>query len=160
MKKKIYLGGVTLATMMFFASCSSCTNNDGDKKVIKTDSLPRNPTQGQVYHDNNGHSWVYDAILMRWALGGGSMGGSNNYYYYPSTGSYQDNAGRAVTPPASVSSGISDGVKARTQTVTKTVTTTPSRSTSTSIKSTNTSKPSSSSKAVFGSTGRSHSISA
>ena len=157
--KKNYCSVITLSTLMFFASCSNSTKTT-DQGVQKVDSLPRNPTSGQVYHDSNGHNWVYDAILMRWALG--STSGGNNYYYYPSTNSYADGAGRTVTPPASVRTGISDGVKARTQTVTKTKVnlSKPSTSSSSNIKSSSSSssKPKSTGRSVFGSTGRSSSI--
>lgn len=163
---------IALETLMFLSSCSGCTKTE-EQGVMKVDSLPRNPTAGQVYHDSNNHSWVYDAMMMRWIMDGGGSS-HNNYYYYPSTGSYTDGAGRSVTPPASVSSGISDGVKARTQTVTKPVnlskSSTSTGSTSTSsvntksnnassnsfVKSSSSTSSKSTGKSVFGSTGRSH----
>lgn len=153
---------IALGTLMFLSSCSGCTKTE-EQGVMKVDSLPRNPTAGQVYHDSNNHSWVYDAMMMRWIMDGGSSS-HNNYYYYPSTGSYTDGTGKSVTPPASVSSGISDGVKARTQTVTKPVdlskssisTSSRSTSNSSSFNSSSSTSSKSTGKSVFGSTGRSH----
>lgn len=148
---------IALGTLMFLSSCSGCTKTE-EQGVMKVDSLPRNPTAGQVYHDSNNHSWVYDAMMMRWIMDGGGSS-HNNYYYYPSTGSYTDGAGRSVTPPASVSSGISDGVKARTQTVTKPVNLSKSStgsSNSSTVKSSSSTSSKSTGKSVFGSTGRSH----
>lgn len=152
--KKNYCSVIALSTLMFFASCSNSTKTT-DQGIQKVDSLPRNPTSGQVYHDSNGHSWVYDAILMRWALG--STSGGNNYYYYPSTNSYSDNTGK-TTPPASVKTGISNGVKARTQTVTKTKVNLSKPSSSTTVKKSTTTTKKSTGKSVFGRTGRSSSI--
>ena len=148
---------IALGTLMFLSSCSGCTKTE-EQGVMKVDSLPRNPTAGQVYHDSNNHSWVYDAMMMRWIMDGGGSS-HNNYYYYPSTGSYTDGAGRSVTPPASVSSGISDGVKARTQTVTKPVNLSKSSTgsnNSSTVKSSSSTSSKSTGKSVFGSTGRSH----
>lgn len=166
---------IALGTLMFLSSCSGCTKTE-EQGVMKVDSLPRNPKAGQVYHDSNDHSWVYDAMMMRWIMDGGSSS-HNNYYYYPSTGSYTDGAGKSVTPPASVSSGISNGVKARTQTVTKPVnlsksstsstgsstkstssvnTKSSNKSSSSFIKSSSSTSSKSTGKSVFGSTGRSH----
>lgn len=59
--KKTYLSSIALSTLIFFSSCSSCTKSTREKE----EGLPKNPTQGQVYVDNSGHSWIYDAILMR-----------------------------------------------------------------------------------------------
>ena len=55
--------------------------------------------------DNN--SWAYNAALGAWVLGSGG------YRYYPETNSYTDGSGKTVIPPRSISSGISEGVKAR-----------------------------------------------
>lgn len=41
------------------------------------------------------------------------MGISGGYRYYPETNSYTDGSGKTVIPPRSISSGISEGVKAR-----------------------------------------------
>ena len=148
---------IALGTLMFFAGCSnSTTKRDADgkeTKTVKVDSLPSNPKDQQRYTDSNGHSWIYDYAMARWMLSG-IDGGGNTYYYYPSTGNYSDQTGKTVTPPSTVSTGISNGVKARTEPVTVTKTTTSSVSTK------STSTTSSKGKSVFGSTGRSHSISA
>ena len=149
---------IAMGTLMFLSSCSGCTKTE-EQGVMKVDSLPRNPTAGQVYHDSNNHSWVYDMAMGAWIMNMVNSNGQrdhvNNYYYYPSTGSYTDGSGKTVTPPASVSSGISDGVKARTQTVTKPVNL--SKSSSSSVKSSSSTSTKSTGKSVFGSTGRSHS---
>lgn len=111
--KKIIVAAITLA---FLSSCS-CAQ----------DQLPKNPKDGEVYRDGNGNSWVWNALLMRWALSGGNSEGGT-YYYYPSTGRYTNSAGRTVIDPPHY--------------IKKTVNNSSSR------------------KAVFGSTGRSHSVSA
>lgn len=164
MKKKFYLGSVTLATLLFFSSCSNCTGDNQQTKTVKKDSvmLPKTATDGQVYRDNNGNQWMFNAMMGYWMMSSlnRDSGRENHYYYYPSTGTYQDNTGRIITPPASVTSGV---------TTTKTVTvpaTSSSKSVSSSSSSSSSSKVKSkattpsSKKSVFGSTGRSHSIGA
>ena len=145
---------IALGTLMFFAGCSNSTkpqDGKGGTETVKVDSLPSQPKDQQKYVDSNGNQWVYNAILMHWALSGS---GGNSYYYYPSTGTYTDQNKNTVTPPATVSSGISNGVKARTEPVTVTRST----SNSSSVKS-STSK-STTRKSVFGSSARSKSVGA
>lgn len=144
---------IALGTLMFFAGCSNSTKPDdkGKPETVKVDSLPSKPVDKQTYSDSNGNQWMWNAAMMCWMMN--NSGRENNYYYYPSTGSYTDPSGRTVTPPSSVSSGISNDVKARTQPVTVT------RSSS-NVKSSSSSSTSSKGRSVFGSTGRSHSISA
>ncbi|RGR52133.1 hypothetical protein DWY45_12275 [Phocaeicola plebeius] len=125
-----YSSAIAILTLAFFSSCSCSTNRDRSM-------LPENPTNNQTYRDSNGNSWIYNAMLMRWMM---SSPGGNTYYYYPSQGYYTNSSGVQVTPPASVSSGI-----------------TPSRS---SYSSSTFGSKSTSKGAVFGSTGRGHSISA
>lgn len=159
--KKNYCSVIALSTLMFFASCSNSTKSG---ELQKVDSLPSNPTSGQVYKDSNGHDWIYDMAMGAWLMNTiNNSGNSRHYYYYPSTGSYTDNSGRAVVPPSNISNGISNGVKARTQTVTVTkpkvdLNKSSNRNSSTfkSSNSSNTSKPTG--RSVFGSTGRSSSI--
>ena len=136
---------IALGTLMFFAGCSNSTkpqDSNGKSETVKVDSLPSQPKNQQKYTDSNGNQWAWNAAMMCWMMS--NSGGGNNYYYYPSTGNYTDDKGKAVTPPAVVSSGISNGVKARTEPVTVTRTTT----------TTNSAKG----KSVFGSTGRGTSV--
>ena len=34
----------------------------------QTTKLPENPEDKEEYRDNQGNSWIYNAMLMRWAL--------------------------------------------------------------------------------------------
>lgn len=144
---------IALGTLMFFAGCSNSTKpQDKDEKpeTVKVDSLPSQPKDQQKYVDYNGNQWMWNAAMMCWMMS--NSGGGNSYYYYPSTGTYTDQNKNAVTPTASVSSGINSGVKARTEPVTVTKT----KTTTTKSKTTNSSKG----KSVFGSTGRGKSVGA
>lgn len=145
---------IALGTLLFFAGCSNSTKTTGDEKKTvteKVDSLPSKPKDQQRYTDSSGNQWMWNAAMMCWMMN--NTGGGSSYYYYPSTGSYTDTKGNSVTPPSSVSSGINNGVKARTEPVTVTKTTTvSSKGSTTSGKSTG--------RSVFGSSGRSHSIGA
>lgn len=82
-----------------------CSEFQKQRKLWTTtsDSLPRNPKHGQVFNN----SWAYNAALGAWVLGNGG------YRYYPGTNSYTDVTGKTITPPRSVSSEISEGIKAR-----------------------------------------------
>lgn len=136
---------IALGTLMFFAGCSNSTkpqDSNGKPETVKVDSLPSQPKDQQKYTDSNGNQWAWNAAMMCWMMS--NSGGGNNYYYYPSTGNYTDDKGKAVAPPATVSSGISNGIKARTEPVTVTKTTTTTNSTK--------------GKSVFGSTGRGTSV--
>ena len=110
-------GIIAIATLAFFASCSNTPKE-----------LPEKPEDQETYVDNHGNHWIWNAMMMRWAMSG--TGGAGSYFYYPNTGTYTTPSGAAVDPPANVKNGINDGIKAR----------------------------SSSSKSVFGSTGKSHSV--
>ncbi len=127
-----YSNAIAIITLAFFSSCSCSTNRDRSM-------LPENPVNNQTYRDSNGNNWIYNAMLMHWMM---SSPGGNTYYYYPSQGYYTNQSGVRVTPPASVSSGISRPA--------------PSKSTFSS----SSSSKSSSKGAVFGSTGKGTSISA
>lgn len=164
MNKKVYIGGVTLATLMFFSSCSNSTGNRQEStKTITKDSvmLPRTATDGQVYRDNNGNNWMFNAMMGYWIMSSfdRNSGRENHYYYYPSTGKYQDGSGSVVVPPASVTSGVTTK-KTVTVPVSKTTSSSVSSSSSSKSSSVRASKPStpSSKSSVFGSTGRSFSI--
>lgn len=109
MRKEKFI--IATATLAFFASCSNSTKIDGTRPGV--DSLPSNPTNKQVYNDCNGNRWIYDAIMMRWALFGGMGTGGNTYYYYPSSGSYTNHENVKVEPPSTVKEGISSGIAAK-----------------------------------------------
>lgn len=163
MKKKAYLGSVTLATLVLFSSCSNSTKQgEQEVKTITKDSvmLPKNATDGQVYRDNNGNNWMFNAMMGYWMMSSiNNSGRENHYYYYPSTGRYQDQTGSTAVP-SSVTSGVTT---TKTVPVSKPKTNTNAFSSSSSSKSkVTTSKPTtpSSKSSVFGSTGRSHSIGA
>ena len=147
---------IALGTLMFFAGCSNSTKpqqEGGKTESVKVDSLPSQPKDQQKYVDSNGNQWAFNALLGAWCLSN-SMNNGASYYYYPSTGTYTDQDKNAVTPPASVSSGISNGVKARTEPVTVT------RSTSSSSSVKSTSSTTNNRKSVFGSSARSKSVGA
>ena len=47
--------------------------------------LPENPKDQEEYRDHQGNSWIYNAMLMRWALMPSMANGlSTTHYYYPS----------------------------------------------------------------------------
>lgn len=146
---------IALGTLMFFAGCSNSTKpQDGGKsETVKVDSLPSQPKDQQRYVDSNGNQWMWNMAAMAWIMNS-SNGGGNSYYYYPSTGTYTDQNKNTVTPPASVSSGINNGVKARTESVTVT------RSTNSSVSTKGTSSSTNNRKSVFGSSARSKSVGA
>ena len=54
MKKRHYL--VAAMCLMTLASCTQKTE------------LPENPKDKEEYRDSQGNSWIYNAMLMRWAL--------------------------------------------------------------------------------------------
>lgn len=120
MKSKIIL----LATLAFFTACS---NN----------KLPEDPRDGEKYVDKSGHSWLWNAMLMRWMVMGS---GGATHYYYPSTAKWTNSAGLVTPPP----SGIKPSVYTPSHKANSTK--------ASEAKKTGT-KPS-----AFGSTGRSHGI--
>lgn len=69
----------------------------------QTTKLPENPEDKEEYRDNQGNSWIYNAMLMRWALMPSAMNGlSTTHYYYPNTGSWTDANGTRVNSPSGV----------------------------------------------------------
>ena len=68
---------------------------------VAKDKLPENPKDKQEYRDSQGNSWIWNAMLMRWALTP-SGGGSPSYFYYPGNGSWTNSGGVKVDPPAGV----------------------------------------------------------
>lgn len=77
------------AVFLLFVSC------------VAKDKLPENPKDKQEYRDSQGNSWIWNAMLMRWALTP-SGGGSPSYFYYPGNGSWTNSGGVKVDPPAGV----------------------------------------------------------
>lgn len=85
------IGTIVVVSAILYSCSNPSTNNNSSQ--IRRDSFPQNPINGQRYY-NNGHSWVYDYMMMRWVMSG--SGGGSNYYYYPSTNSYRNSSGAAV----------------------------------------------------------------
>ena len=70
-----------LGLLLIFGGCSKSPER---RKTWTTtsDSLPKKPTQGQIFRDRDNNSWAYNAALGAWVLGSGG------YRYYPETNSY------------------------------------------------------------------------
>ena len=86
-----------LAAAICLMSLAGCTQ--------KTE-LPDNPKDKEEYRDNQGNSWIYNAMLMRWALMPSiSNGLATTHYYYPQSGTWTDVNGARVKSPKSKSSG-------------------------------------------------------
>lgn len=84
-----------LAAAICLMSLAGCTQ--------KTE-LPDNPKDKEEYRDNHGNSWIYNAMLMRWALMPSiSNGFATTHYYYPRSGNWTDANGARVNPPSKVS---------------------------------------------------------
>ena len=65
--------------------------------------LPENPKDQEEYRDSNGNSWIYNAMLMRWALMPSLANGlTSTHYYYPNTGSWTDASGARVASPSGI----------------------------------------------------------
>ena len=59
--------------------------------------LPENPKDQEEYRDHQGNSWIYNAMLMRWALMPSMANGlSTTHYYYPKSDSWTDANGMKV----------------------------------------------------------------
>lgn len=86
------IGTIVVVSAILYSCSNPSANNNSSQ--IRRDSFPQNPVNGQRYY-NNGHSWVYDYMMMRWVMNG--SGGGSNYYYYPSTYSYRNSSGAAVS---------------------------------------------------------------
>ena len=87
MKRRHYL--MAAMCLMTLASCTQKTE------------LPENPQDKEEYRDSQGNSWIYNAMLMRWALMPSAMNGlSTTHYYYP--GSWTDANGTRVNAPSGV----------------------------------------------------------
>lgn len=68
---------------------------------VQKEQLPKNPKDKEEYKDSSGHSWIYDAMLMRWMFT--PSGGGQSHYYYPASGNWTNSSGIKVNPPASAS---------------------------------------------------------
>ena len=80
----------------------------------QTTKLPENPEDKEEYRDNQGNSWIYNAMLMRWALMPSAMNGlSTTHYYYPNTGSWTDANGMRVNAPSGVKVSSPAGSKSK-----------------------------------------------
>lgn len=65
--------------------------------------LPENPKDQEEYKDSQGNSWIYNAMLMRWALMPSPFNGlTTTHYYYPNSNSWTDANGARVNPPSKV----------------------------------------------------------
>lgn len=65
--------------------------------------LPENPKDQEEYRDHQGNSWIYNAMLMRWALMPSMANGlSTTHYYYPKSDSWTDANGTKVDAPSKV----------------------------------------------------------
>ena len=84
---------ICAATLLFLASCTSATQN----------KLPEKPKDKQVYKDDNGSSWIWNAAAACWMM---RAANGATYQYHPTTGSFTNASGAKVTPPAHVSRGL------------------------------------------------------
>lgn len=90
MNKRQFLAAA--ACLMALAGCTQKTE------------LPETPKDKEEYRDNHGNSWIYNAMLMRWALMPSMANGlSTTHYYYPKSGSWTDANGARVNAPSKVS---------------------------------------------------------
>ena len=89
MDKKHFL--VAAMCLMALAGCTQKTE------------LPENPKDQEEYRDAQGNSWIYNAMLMRWALMPSLANGlTTTHYYYPKSGSWTDANGTRVHAPEGV----------------------------------------------------------
>lgn len=88
MKKLNFLLAAGLCLSLFV----SCTRKD---------TLPEKPKDKQEHKDSQGNSWIYNAMLMRWAL---TPSGNNgvSHYYYPGNNSWTSGSGIKTNPPSGI----------------------------------------------------------
>ena len=85
-----------LAAAICLMTLAGCTQN-------KDTELPEKPKDNEEYRDNNGNSWIFNAMLMRWALMPSMSNGlASTHYYYPQSGSWTDANGVRVNEPSKV----------------------------------------------------------
>ena len=84
---------ICAATLLFLASCTSTTNS----------KLPANPKDREVYKDENGSKWIWNAAMGYWMM---RAANGAVYNYHPTTGKFTNAAGSRVTPPSQIANGI------------------------------------------------------
>lgn len=100
MNKRHYL--MAAMCLMKLAACTQKTE------------LPEDPKDKEEYRDSQGNSWIYNAMLMRWALMPSAMNGlTTTHYYYPNTGSWTDANGTRVNAPSGVKVSSPAGSKSK-----------------------------------------------
>lgn len=76
--------------------------------------LPENPKDKEEYRDNRGNNWIYNAMLMRWALMPSMANGlTTTHYYYPQSGSWTDANGTCVAAPSKVNVKSASSTKSK-----------------------------------------------
>lgn len=76
--------------------------------------LPENPKDQEEYRDHQGNSWIYNAMLMCWALMPSMANGlSTTHYYYPKSDSWTDANGTKVDAPSKVNVGSKSSAKSK-----------------------------------------------
>lgn len=89
MNRKTYL--IAAVCMMALSGCTQKTE------------LPENPRDKEEYRDSQGNQWIYNAMLMRWALMPSIANGlSTTHYYYPGSGTWRNAQGATVDAPSGV----------------------------------------------------------
>ena len=100
MNKKTYL----IAAMCMMA-LSGCTQKS---------ELPENPKDKEEYQDSQGNHWIYNAMLMRWALMPSIANGlSTTHYYYLGTNTWRNAQGATVDPPSNIKVGTPSSSKTK-----------------------------------------------
>ena len=68
----------------------------------------------RINRDHQGNSWIYNAMLMRWALMPSMANGlSTTHYYYPKSDSWTDANGMKVDAPSKVNVGAKSSTKSK-----------------------------------------------
>mgnify|MGYP007072951101 FL=1 len=89
MNRKTYL--IAAVCMMALSGCTQKTE------------LPENPKDKEEYRDSQGNQWIYNAMLMRWALMPSIANGlSTTHYYYQGSGTLRNAQGATVDAPSGV----------------------------------------------------------
>lgn len=87
---------------------------DGTCRMYAKTELPENPKDQEEYRDHQGNSWIYNAMLMRWALMPSMANGlSTTHYYYPKSDSWTDANGMKVDAPSKVNVGAKSSTKSK-----------------------------------------------
>lgn len=100
MNKKQFLAAAIC--LMTLAGCTQKTE------------LPENPKDKEEYRDKQGNNWIYNAMLMRWALMPSMANGlATTHYYYPQNGSWTDANGNRVSAPSKVNVRSASSAKSK-----------------------------------------------